>query len=394
MPVENIFVYKGGARILTARGELQWEGDGPEVPRDVESIIVDPSVTEIGKNAFYGCSKLTSIEIPSSVTSVGAYAFDRCQSLTNVVIPDSFTEIGHFAFYGCSKLTSIAIPSSVTSIGSCAFDRCKSLANVVIPDSVTEIGNFAFCGCSKLTSIMIPASIKSIGIYAFWKCKSLANVVIPDSITEIGGRAFSGCSKLTSIAIPASIKSIERGTFESCTSLATVDNIPDSVESINASAFLGCPLLQSVGIKDITAKRDTGKRSIDAMVKDMPFEDLKRVYHERKRLKSSIDLTTDANVDERIEPDGSGAALRNQFRQQQQYTVALVRVKKEKSAMKDALDGAKDDLEISDETLTQQYLATDILQSRCDELAELALAAGVDPQKIAEIRSRSLASGK
>eukprot|EP00562_Extubocellulus_spinifer_P033418 CAMPEP_0178698932 /NCGR_PEP_ID=MMETSP0699-20121125/10799_1 /TAXON_ID=265572 /ORGANISM="Extubocellulus spinifer, Strain CCMP396" /LENGTH=192 /DNA_ID=CAMNT_0020345023 /DNA_START=304 /DNA_END=877 /DNA_ORIENTATION=- len=192
---------------------------------------------------------------------------------------------------------------------------------------------------------MIPASIKSIGIYAFWKCKSLANVVIPDSITEIGGRA----------AIPASVTSIERGTFQYCTSLATVD-IPDSVESINASAFLGCPLLQSVGIKDITAKRDTGKRSIDAMVKDMPFEDLKRVYHERKRLKSSIDLTTDANVDERIEPDGSGAALRNQFRQQQQYTVALVRVKKEKSAMKDDLDDAKDDLEIEKETVTQQAL--------------------------------------
>jgi len=359
MSDENIFVYKGGARFLTASGGLQWEDAGPEVPEDVESIIVDPSVTKIGKFAFSGCSELTSIVIPSSVTSIGGYAFFRCKSLTNVVIPDSVTEIGEEAFRVCSKLTSIVIPSSIQSIGDSMFGSCTSLATVDIPVSVESIGANAFDGC-----------------------ESLASIDFPDSITEIGSSAFRDCAELTSIAIPASIKSIERGTFQDCTSLATVV-IPNSVESIHTSAFLGCPLLQTIRIKDITATKDTGKRSIN----EMSFDDLEKVYHERKRLKSIIDLTTDANAEEGINPDGSGAALRNQVRQQQQYTANLVRVKKEKSAV-------KDDLEIEKETLTQQYLATDIWQSRFDEVVELAQAAGVDGQKIAEIRSRSLASGK
>mmetsp|Transcript_27794 Transcript_27794/g.60925 ORF Transcript_27794/g.60925 Transcript_27794/m.60925 type:complete len:102 (-) Transcript_27794:18-323(-) len=86
MSDENIFVYKGGARFLTASGGLQWEDAGPEVPEDVESIIVDPSVTKICSGAFFRCSKLTSITIPSSVASIGEHAFRECKSLTAIYL--------------------------------------------------------------------------------------------------------------------------------------------------------------------------------------------------------------------------------------------------------------------------------------------------------------------
>jgi len=244
-------------------------------------------------------------------------------------------------------------------------------------------------------------------VHAFSDCESLAEVDIPDSIESIDCGAFQGCKSLSSVSIPKSVRCIECDAFAHCSSLDKV-TMSSTIEAIDASAFRGCPLLQSIyfvvpavalKIKDIAAKQDTGKRSIDEMVneksaRNMSFDDLEKVYHERKRLKSSIDLTSDANVDERIEPDGSGEALRNQVQQQQQYAATLVRVKKENSAMKDDLDDAKDDLEIANETLTQQAVATDRWQGRFDELAELAQAAGVDGQKIAEIRSRSLASGK
>jgi len=59
-------------------------------------------------------------------------------------------------------------------------------------------------------------------------------------------------------------------------------------------------------------------------------------------------------------------------------------------AIKATLDDAKDDLEIANETLTQQAVATDSWQGRFEELAELAQAGAVDGQTIAEIRSRSL----
>ncbi|MDE6773738.1 MAG: leucine-rich repeat domain-containing protein, partial [Treponemataceae bacterium] len=59
------------------------------------------------KNAFYGCTSLTSITIPKGVTSIGVRAFEGCTSLTSVTIGDDVTEIGEYAFYDCTSLTTI-----------------------------------------------------------------------------------------------------------------------------------------------------------------------------------------------------------------------------------------------------------------------------------------------
>jgi len=41
-------------------------------------------VTRIGKDTFYYCTSLTSIDIPDSVTSIGESAFQNCSSLTSI----------------------------------------------------------------------------------------------------------------------------------------------------------------------------------------------------------------------------------------------------------------------------------------------------------------------
>lgn len=52
--------------------------------------------------------------------------------VTEAVIPDSVTQIGNEAFSGCTSLASITIPDSVTEIGNGAFSGCESLKKLTI----------------------------------------------------------------------------------------------------------------------------------------------------------------------------------------------------------------------------------------------------------------------
>jgi hypothetical protein len=196
----------------------------------IPSIFNGLPVTSISDDAFYRCTRLTSIVIPDSVTSIGDSAFYYCTSLTSVVIPENVTSIGNDAFCWCKSLTSIDIPDSVTSIGDGAFSVCKSLTSVVIPDSVTSIGNGAFLNCDSLTSIVIPDSVTSISNEAFSDCDSLTSIIIPDSVTIIGDYAFYWCNSLTYIVIPSGVTRIGNDAFYNCELLTDVYYVGSEAE--------------------------------------------------------------------------------------------------------------------------------------------------------------------
>ena len=147
----------------------------------LESIDIPDSVTKIGKRAFANCSSLESVNVAKNnsvyksvdgilynnkLTSI--IHFPLKHSNTSFVIPDSVTEIGDDAFYGCSSLKSVDIPDSVTKIGKSAFCWCSSLKSIDIPNSVTEIGESAFDGCEYIKSIII-------------RCKDIDNIKIGDN---------------------------------------------------------------------------------------------------------------------------------------------------------------------------------------------------------------------
>ena len=220
-------------------------------------------VTEIKSNAFYECTKLTSVTIPDSVTSIGEHAFSDCTGLTSVTIGNSVTSIGDYAFDGCNGLKSITIPDSVTSIGEGAFLFCTSLTSVTIPDSVTSMGVGAFNGCSGLTSIIVVEGnskyhsegnciIETETKTLILGCKT--SVIPTDgSVTSIGEYAFALYTGLTSITIPDSVTSIDVAAFAYCTGLSSI-TIPDSVTSIGESAFSGCSELTSIIVVEGNSK--------------------------------------------------------------------------------------------------------------------------------------------
>ena len=234
---------------------------------DLISVTIPESVNQIREGAFSGCSSLTSMVIPNSVTEISGWTFSGCSGLTSVIIPESVTSIGYGAFGGCCSLTSVTIPNSVTYIDEWAFENCSGMNSVTIPNSVTLIGANAFSGCSALSSVEIPESVTSIERGTFSNCRSLTSVTIPESVTYIGDGAFTWCvcltsvtipesvtyigdsafsvSNLISVTIPESVTSIGANTFSSCNSLTSVI-IPESVTSIGANTFSSCTGLKSI----------------------------------------------------------------------------------------------------------------------------------------------------
>jgi hypothetical protein len=155
------------------------------------------------------------------VTSIGYGAFGGCSAVT-IIIPNSITSIGTDAFYNCTKLTSVIIGSGLTTIGPSAFPRCSALTSVIIPDSVTSIGYGAFADCSALTTMTIPNSVTSIGTDAFYGCTKLTTMTIPKSVTSIGSYAFGSCSALTAAHFSGNPPKMDAGVFDSCATGFTV----------------------------------------------------------------------------------------------------------------------------------------------------------------------------
>ena len=225
-----------------------------------DTVVVIPSkingvtVTTIGTDAFLGLN-ITSVTIPASVTEIGSNAFAGCTNLTSVhyagdwsnltiqsgnpavqdaanaplfdfeFTPDNTAVIvTNYKYNGAAA--DVTIPSRyqgkpVTTIGHAAFFN-SAVTSVTIPDSVTSISDEAFINCPKLTNISIPNSVTYIGFSAFSSCTSLKSITLPSSLSFISGALFLGCSQLTTIHIPVSVTSIGNNAFADCPSLMTV----------------------------------------------------------------------------------------------------------------------------------------------------------------------------
>nr|WP_253851847.1 leucine-rich repeat domain-containing protein [Prevotella intermedia] len=191
----------------------------------------------IEANAFANAESLESFNFPKTVTEIGRNAFTGCTSMATATFAEDadIQIIGAGAFADCG-LTSISIPKKVKTIEREAFRNCKALNKIDVTEFTTEISPEAFKYCNNLTDInvskrntiyssvdgyllskdktellifppgkansnftLLPPSIEKIGKFAFYDCQALTNVTIPNKVTTIGERAFSLCKNLNTI---------------------------------------------------------------------------------------------------------------------------------------------------------------------------------------------------
>ena len=105
--------------------------------------------------------------------------YHLADQITRVILPEGLTEIGRQAFFDCTALTTVSVPDSVRVIGAKAFYNCEKLRYIVLSDRLSTIGEAAFFGCRKLTAVTIPDTVEKIGAKAFYLCESLVTLVIP-----------------------------------------------------------------------------------------------------------------------------------------------------------------------------------------------------------------------
>ena len=184
---------------------------------NLTSVTLPNSVTSIDCGVFYKCNKITTpiynttyfvylptnytgtYTIPGSPKKIACEAFEDCKQLTSVVIPSSVTDVNGSAFKNCNVLQSAPLPDGLTFLGSKAFQGCSSLASINIPERIKTINSFTFESCSSLLSIVIPDSVTSIYSCAFQYCTSLSSMTFPANLTYLDNGVITGCTNLKSI---------------------------------------------------------------------------------------------------------------------------------------------------------------------------------------------------
>ena len=177
--------------------------------RDMKTVVLGDSITELKPYTFAGCVSLESINL-SKVQTVGDYVFTECESLKKADL-SSATVIGEYAFVYNTALESVtfkvlpkeeepaedetAEPAEETAtitIGEGAFSYAEKLSALTNLGQVTDIGDYAFA-YTALSSADLTGAV-TVGKHAFMKEKYGAfKVTLGDKLVSMGDNPFAMC---------------------------------------------------------------------------------------------------------------------------------------------------------------------------------------------------------
>ena len=187
----------------------------------VTKVTFNPNcVVEIRKGSFSGCTSLTEITFPK-FRKLANNSFANCSNMvpTNeLVFAEGMTEIGADAFHGCSSLGgTVVFPSTLTTIKEevfsgtnitgVDFSKCAELATL-------EKAIFAHCDSIETIDMSACVKLTSLGNSFAENCDELINVILPPNLEVVPEKSFAWCPNIQSMVIPASCTQIGVEAFQ------------------------------------------------------------------------------------------------------------------------------------------------------------------------------------
>jgi len=232
-----------GAMYDFGYGTAPWYRYNPQI----EQVVIDEEVTNIGHFAFSDCTSLKEIVLPESIAIIGDSAFSGCSNMEKITFEGSapmfitnaegtysnFSGLGEDTFccvlfcandptwtdevrqeYGGNITWGYFInyptecgtgltweydeeTSTLTISGNGAMDDFEQYqADIIVP---------WYDVAADVKTVIVGEGVTNIGDYAFYQFTNMTHVELPDTLTSIGENSFAFCYKLTEVTIPNTV---------------------------------------------------------------------------------------------------------------------------------------------------------------------------------------------
>lgn len=245
----------------------------------VEFVASD---SKISANAQKGNTELTSVRISASVTEIGDNAFNGCTNLETVIFENekNILAIGDRAFHGTKWISSLSsctpdtdciiingilvkylgsaesfrVPDSVHTVNYGAFEKNTAIKELILPRTVKYVLGYAVSECSSLAEIKFEHGANDELIFGdnALRDSALQSISLPESLRAVSQKCFAGCTSLKSVYLPSQLRSIGNRAFSDCSALTEINSaegknrLPDSLKQIEYMAFNGCSALTEI----------------------------------------------------------------------------------------------------------------------------------------------------
>lgn len=186
----------------------------------LQEIRLNDDIKYILSQAFER-TPLKRFRCPAKLRLIGQSAFMWCDQLEEVVTDENLKEVGHAAFWGCTKLRHFRIPRDMHTIGNNAFKGCLSLDSVVMGYDLINLGDGAFSGCVGLHHVTLAPNLRQIPFECF-RGTGLNEITIGGRVETIGQSAFYGCDNLKRVVLGTNVKQLDYDAFGGTSNVETV----------------------------------------------------------------------------------------------------------------------------------------------------------------------------